>query len=84
MPWYRVGGKPIHLRLGKSKHPPPAQCHAPGDGDICRGIAAFECDWDLGHGLTFGMPLCPACALEIGPNQHYCPKHALEAQSKGE
>lgn len=83
MPWYRINGMTVHLNLGRRKTPPP-QCHAPGEKDICRGIGAYTCDWDLGHGLECGMPLCEEHAHQVGRDKHYCPKHLAMAREVGD
>ena len=80
MPWYRIGGNAVHIKLsGKAKRNPPPQCRAPdataSDG-VCRGMSSLLCDAPVGdEGGTCDMPLCDSCATEIGPDRHLCPKH---------
>ena len=85
MPWYRVHGAVVHLNLGgKARRNPPPQCRAPDptarDG-VCRGIGSLLCDAPVNEaGDTCDMPLCVACATEIGPDRHLCPKHRDQAE----
>jgi hypothetical protein len=78
MPWYRIGGNAVHIKLAKSKRGPLPQCRAPdptaSDG-ICRGIGSLLCDAPVGEEGTCDMPLCERCATEVGPDRHLCPKH---------
>lgn len=79
MPWYRVHGRMVHLKIGaKAK---PRQCRAPdpdGPGGLCFGMSGFLCDWPVGdEGHTCDMPLCEPHAHQVGPDKHFCPKHKL-------
>jgi hypothetical protein len=82
MPWYRVNGIAMHLKLsGRAAKNPPAPCRAfiLGDGSSsmrCCGISLFLCDFKLLTGGTCDMPLCSEHATEVGRDTHLCPEHA--------
>lgn len=86
MPWYRVNGMPVHIKLaGKAKRNPPKPCAAripsnePGKVDMrCCGISTLLCDHQLDDGTTCDAPLCAEHAVEIGPDKHLCPRHAAK------
>lgn len=42
----------------------------------CGTIAPLLCDYPVVKGVTCDVPICEACALEIGPDRHLCPAHA--------
>lgn len=46
-------------------------------------MSGFFCDWPTSAGKTCDLPLCEAHAVQIGPNKHHCPAHALEALQSG-
>lgn len=83
MPWYRINGMQVHLKLGgKAAKNPPAPCAArtAPDNPIvpsqrCCGISVFLCDFRLPSGATCDMPLCAEHATRIGPDRHLCPRH---------
>ncbi len=80
MPWYRVNGLMVHIRMTNTrKRPAPAPCLAQievdGKRTPCFGISVATCDFKLSDGRECNMPLCDAHAAEIGENQHRCPKH---------
>jgi hypothetical protein len=87
MPWYKVNGMLVHLKLGgKAAKNPPAPCAAriPNGPPIvgstmrCCGISHFLCDWPMASGGTCDMPLCTEHAEQTGPDRHLCPKHAAQ------
>ncbi len=66
MPWYRINGMQVHVKLGgKAAKNPPAPCAArtAPDNPIvpsqrCCGISVYLCDFRLPSGATCDMPLC--------------------------
>lgn len=87
MPWYRINGMQVHLKLGgKAAKTPPAPCAAriPNGSPIvgstmrCCGISAYLCDWPMASGGTCDMPLCAEHATQTGPDRHLCPEHAAQ------
>jgi hypothetical protein len=83
MPFYRIGGSMVHLKLsGKAAKNPPAPCCAPieleGKRVRCMGISQYLCDWPVDGGKTCDAPLCEEHATQIGPDRHLCPRHASE------
>jgi|HubBroStandDraft_2_1064218.scaffolds.fasta_scaffold326251_2 hypothetical protein len=87
MPWYRVGETVAHIRFGKRKGGVPKQCQVPfkwEHGEHCCQMATILCDFDIGgaEGETCDMPLCQDHATEVGPDRHYCPKHATSGENK--
>lgn len=77
MPWYRVNGMMVHLKVG-GRHAPKA-CGVLFGGSPnaqCMGIAPYLCDWPTGEGRTCDLPCCEEHAHEVGPNRHYCPEHS--------
>lgn len=85
MPWYRVNGMQVHLKLsGKAAKNPPAPCAAriPTAERVgtmrCCGISLVLCDWPMASGGTCDMPLCSEHAEHIGPNEDLCPEHAAQ------
>ena len=68
MPFYRVNGMLVHLKLGgKAAKNPPAPCAArttPANPIVpsqrCCGISQYLCDFRLPSGATCDMPLCVA------------------------
>lgn len=82
MPWYRVNGMAVHLKLsGKAAKNPPAPCCARVERDgkpvRCCGISTILCDWPVGLG-TCDAPLCPEHAHETARDRHLCPVHLAE------
>jgi hypothetical protein len=81
MPWYRIHGLMVHMRGTKLPAPccaretttnpivPPRRCLAP---------SAYLCDWPLEGGKTCDAPLCSHHAAWVGPDRHYCPRHAAD------
>lgn len=84
MPWYKVNGMPVHLKLGgKAAKNPPAPCAArttPANPIVpsqrCCGISQYLCDHQLPSGATCDMPLCADHATQVGTDRHLCPRHA--------
>lgn len=80
MPYYRVGGVLMHIRMTNTKkRPAPAPCAArivlEGKAVRCMAISSLLCDHPLEGGGTCDAPLCAGCAREVGPDQHRCPIH---------
>lgn len=82
MPWFRINGMNVHMKLGgaKSKQPKPcvalipALTHRAGTMH-CRCISAFLCDWKVSDGRSCDAPLCADHAHQVGPDEHLCPIH---------
>lgn len=81
MPFYKVNGMVVHVKLS-GKRRPPAPCiarvgfsAAAAEVDHCNAISAFLCDWKLSTGKTCDAPLCESHANQIGKNRHLCPDH---------
>ena len=76
MPFYRINGMNVHVR--GSKHlPPPCSASAgllASDG-VCAAPSGYQCDWDIGKGLTCDRHLCTDHAHQFGRNKHYGPAH---------
>lgn len=85
MPWYRIGGMLVHMRMDKRqrKKAPPA-CpffvweNIPSDDGLtvervkvrCLAMCSYQCDW-LGCNIDF----CESHRLSIWPNIDVCPTH---------
>lgn len=88
MPWYRMHGMMVHLKLsGKAAKNPPLPCVARITYDNptvpstrCCAISTLLCDHELEDGKTCDAPLCPDHATAIGPDRHLCPRHVREPQ----
>jgi hypothetical protein len=85
MPWYRINGMAVHMKLAgpKSKHPKPCVARIPAiehrAGTVqCQCISTFLCDWKLSDGSTCDAPLCPDHAHQVEPDVHLCPTHLAE------
>lgn len=89
MPYYRVNGTLMHLKLAgpKSKHPKPCCARIPEKnfpGTLqCMAISTLLCDWPLEGGGTCDAPLCAEHGTEVGPDKHYCQIHAKQS-NKGD
>jgi len=77
MPFYRVNGMLVHLKLAgpRSKWPAPC-CARLESGERCMGISTVLCDWPLDGGGTCDAPLCEEHGLQVGEDRHLCPLHA--------
>jgi hypothetical protein len=77
MPFYRINGMLVHLKLGGKKHVQPCGCPIELDGkrQRCLGFPDFYCDWETGPGQTCSAPLCRDHATQVGPDLHLCPEH---------
>lgn len=96
MPFYRVNGLMVHLKLGgKAAKNPPAPCAATIDNPDpaakatrprlrCCGISIALCDWPQSLGGTCDAPLCTEHATETGPDQHLCPTHLEQKRRAGQ
>ena len=85
MPFYRVGGTVMHLKLTgrKDKHPKACPCElGPGLGR-CLAIATILCDYPV-DGHTCDMPICEDHATEVGLDRHHCPRHAKSEPPQSE
>ena len=88
MPWYRVHGTMVHIRMTNTKkRPAPAPCCAPipnpskeaGKPEVrCMAISTYLCDWPLDGGGTCDAPLCEEHARLIAPDRHLCPRHVKQ------
>lgn len=83
MPWYRMHGAMVHLKLGgKAAKNPPAPCCAPieleGRKVLCMAISQYLCDAPVAGGKTCDAAVCDEHAQQIGPDRHLCPQHARE------
>jgi hypothetical protein len=80
MPFYRINGSMVHVR-GRNLPPPCIERVGfdtqAAEFDVCGGISAFQCDWDVGSGKSCDRHLCAAHTHEVGRNVHYCPDHHL-------
>jgi hypothetical protein len=47
----------------------------------CGAPAGLLCDYPTTAGGTCDRRICSRCACEVGPNRHYCPKHAAFADT---
>lgn len=85
MPWRRVGGMMMHLRMDKraaAKLPPPCpfwrwERHDCSDGITservkvrCMAMAPYLCDWP-----GCDVPFCGDHRLNLGPELDVCPTH---------
>ena len=43
----------------------------------CGDVGIFLCDYPVGDSKTCDMALCENHALQVAPELHYCPAHAL-------
>lgn len=83
MPFYRVGGHMVHLKLSgpKSKHPKPCAARMPAPagqqpGTVqCCAMSGFLCDFELPGGGTCDRPLCEEHAHQVADDRHLCPEH---------
>lgn len=85
MPFYRMGGLMVHVKMGGRKHPAPcrAEIQSPdGKRERCCGISGYLCDWKLDSGHTCDKPLCDAHAHPVGRNRHYCAEHLSKANEQ--
>lgn len=88
MPFYRVDGVMVHLNLGgKARKNPPKPCCAPvtvdGAAARCMAISSILCDGIAGGyntAKTCDAPLCAEHAVEVGPDEHLCPRCAAVRQ----
>lgn len=76
MPFYRVNGTVMHVKLlgPKSTHLKP-WCSRLQTGERCCGVSPFLCDRPVDSG-TCDAPLCEAHARATWPGCHLCPLHA--------
>lgn len=86
MPFYRVNGMMVHLKLGgKLAKSPPAPCCArveiDGRAQRCMGISSRLCDWPCDGG-TCDTPLCEEHGVEVSADRHYCPFHLATARER--
>jgi hypothetical protein len=90
MPWYRMHGTMVHLKLsGKAAKNPPAPCCGrihPHSNPVapsirCMAISTYLCDHELSDGKTCDAPLCAEHATAIDTDRHLCPRHAREREA---
>lgn len=87
MPYFRINGVMVHLKLGGPKHKQPKPCVAKieidGRACHCMAIGRFQCDAPMeDEAHTCDAPLCDEHAAEVGPDRHLCPTHRAEFQSR--
>lgn len=76
MPWYRIGGAVMHLRIDKraaKKWPPPCPFFRrtkAGELVRCLAPADYLCDW-----LGCNRPICELHAQQLVPGYDFCPHH---------
>lgn len=76
MPWYRVGGLMMHMRVDKralKKMSPPCPFFLKTKADErvrCMQMAPYLCDWP-----GCDVPICGDHALHLGPELDVCPTH---------
>jgi hypothetical protein len=81
MPYFRINGLMVHVKLGgpKSKQPKPCAARIPAthaSGTVqCCAISGFLCDWKLDDGSTCDAPLCDEHAHQVAKDRHLCPTH---------
>lgn len=83
MPFFRINGLMVHLKLGgpKSKQPKPCAALLPTVHEgkpatmRCCAISGFLCDWQLPDGGTCDKPLCEEHAQQVAKDRHLCPEH---------
>jgi hypothetical protein len=74
MPWFNIGGTLVHVKSAK-RSLPKCRCElGPGAG-LCGAMAPLLCDYPVGK-RTCDAPLCESHATQVGPDRHYCPRHA--------
>lgn len=76
MPWYRIGGSVMHIRLDKraAKKWPPACLFflrtKAGERVRCLTPAHYLCDW-----LGCNSPMCEQHAQQLVAGFDFCPTH---------
>jgi hypothetical protein len=83
MPWYRVKGQMVHLKIGGKKAPRACQeiiKLSDGRKEYCAQMAPYLCDWPAGGGRDCDFPMCEDHRKNVGPNKDYCPEHAADAE----
>jgi hypothetical protein len=69
-----------------SRSTPRRRCSNGRRGNVsasqCIRTATKLCDYPLGNGKTCDKPLCDCCAVNVGPDRDYCPKHARAGQAE--
>lgn len=76
MPFFRINGMRMHLKLSGKKSTRLKPCCARDDaGARCEAIATRLCDWPV-EGGTCDAPLCSDHAMTVVDDRHYCPIHA--------
>lgn len=86
MPFFRINGLMVHMRLGgpKAKQPKPCVARIEIDGKACRcmALSGYLCDWRMFDGRTCDQPLCDEHAHQVGADRHLCPAHAALARDE--
>lgn len=79
MPFFRINGMRVHIKLGGKKSSRPKPCCAPvevgGQRIHCEAMSSILCDWPV-EGGTCDAPLCSDHATSVGLDLDYCPRHA--------
>ena len=81
MPFYRVNGAMVHIKMTNTKkRPAPAPCHQTitieGRACRCMGISTTLCDWPVDGG-TCDTPMCAehSHAHPTKADTDYCSRH---------
>lgn len=83
MPFYRMNGMMVHLKIGGKKAPRACQeiIKLPdGRKEYCAQMAPYLCDWPAGGGRTCDRAVCEDHRTQAGKNIDYCPEHAPDTE----
>lgn len=87
MPYFRVNGVRMHVKLSGPKKNRPLPCCAlvevGGQRIRCEAMSSILCDWPVDGG-TCDAPMCSDHAVEVGADKHYCPIHMRVHNSRQE
>lgn len=84
MPFYRIKGLMVHMR--GNKLPPACIGRIESDNPLapsmrCMAPSSIRCDFPMvvgGRIITCDAPVCEQHAVQVGPDRHYCQRHAKE------
>lgn len=74
MPFYRLKTGIVHMKGTKLPKPCAAKVGIGDQQSLCLAMSKYLCDGPAERGCTCDRALCPAHALEVGKNRHYCPE----------
>jgi len=78
MPWFRVNGIDMHVKMAKPRR---RNCSAATEGGHpCERAALYQCDYKVGADRTCDAYTCLQHANTVGPDVHHCQAHALRQQ----